>query len=50
MADYNLLNTEPGFIVADKPGVGGDRDTLLVAPDGDLPGQIVRAIRTFASR
>jgi hypothetical protein len=29
-ADYNLLNSEPGFVVADKPGVGGDRDTLLV--------------------
>ena len=35
-ADYKLLNSEQGFIVADKPGVGGDRDTLLVW----LPSQI----------
>jgi Pentapeptide repeats (9 copies) len=35
-ADYNLINSESGFIVADKPGVGGDRDTLLVW----LPAQI----------
>jgi hypothetical protein len=41
-ADYNLLNAEPGFIVADKPGVGGDRDTLLVW----LPAQIYSG-RTF---
>ena len=39
-ADYNLLNTEPGFIVADKPGVGGDRDTLLVwLPTEIYPGK-----------
>jgi hypothetical protein len=29
-AGFNLLNTDQGFLVADKPGVGGDRDTLLV--------------------
>jgi hypothetical protein len=39
-ADYNLLNAEPGFIVADKPGVGGDRDTLLVwLPTEIYPGR-----------
>ena len=29
-AGFNLLNTDQGFLAADKPGVGGDRDTLLV--------------------
>jgi hypothetical protein len=35
-AAYNLLNTDRGLIVADKPGVGGDRDTLVVW----LPAQL----------
>lgn len=42
-AAYNLLNTEEGFLVADKGGVGGDRDTLLVW----LPSQIYPG-RTFS--
>jgi Pentapeptide repeats (8 copies) len=35
-AAYNLLNTDHGLIVADKAGVGGDRDTLVVW----LPAQL----------
>jgi hypothetical protein len=42
-AAYNLINTEKGFVVADKPGVGGGRDTLLVW----LPSQLFPR-RTFA--
>lgn len=29
-AGYTLLNSTAGFVVADKPDFGGDRDTLLV--------------------
>jgi hypothetical protein len=39
-AGYNLLNTDTGFLVADKAGVGGDRDTLLVwFPREIFPGR-----------
>ena len=39
-AGYNILNTEKGFIVADQPGMAGDRDTLLVWIPSDLfPGR-----------
>jgi hypothetical protein len=39
-AGFNLINSDTGFIVADKPEVGGDRDTLLVwLPHHLYPGR-----------
>ena len=39
-AGFNLINSSTGFIVADKPEVGGDRDTLLLwLPNHLYPGR-----------
>jgi hypothetical protein len=51
-AGYNLLNTDKGFLVADKAEVGGDRHTLLLwLPREMFPGRTFAQIEsTFVDR